>query len=211
MQNRDVAINSRCGTAIVNDFDTPEYATFSTAQRRKWESNMGMDPYSYGYNRATPDEEYMNATTLVRSLVDMVSKNGNLLLNIGPRADGSIPQPEIDALREAGTWLEVNGEAIYNTTYWFQVAEVRNAQTNVRFTQTAEAMYIISLEPPAGGILEVQAPIPILPGDEVSLLGVCNGLRLAWTFDGGLLRVEFDERIIENESHAWVFRVKYSA
>jgi alpha-L-fucosidase len=50
-QGREVTINSRCGVAEVADFDTPEYATFSTSQRRKWESNQGMDPYSYGYNR----------------------------------------------------------------------------------------------------------------------------------------------------------------
>jgi alpha-L-fucosidase len=50
-QGREVTINSRCGVAEVADFDTPEYATFSTSQPRKWESNQGMDPYSYGYNR----------------------------------------------------------------------------------------------------------------------------------------------------------------
>lgn len=210
-QNRDVAINSRCGTALVNDFDTPEYATFSTAQRRKWESNMGMDPFSYGYNRATPNEEYMNATTLISSLVDMVSKNGNLLLNIGPRADGSIPQPEIDALREAGKWLGTNGEAIFNTTFWFQAAEVRNAHTNVRFTQTRDAMYIISLQAPVGSILEVRAPIPIIPGDEVSYLGDSGGKKLAWSFDGEILKVEVDEDIMNAGNHAWVFKVIYLA
>ncbi|KAF2998790.1 hypothetical protein E8E13_000253 [Curvularia kusanoi] len=208
-QNRDVAINSRCGTALANDFDTPEYATFSTAQRRKWESNMGMDPYSYGYNRATPDEEYMNATTLIVSLVDMVSKNGNLLLNIGPRADGSIPQPEVDTLREAGAWLEVNGEAIYNTSYWFQAAEVRNSQTNVRFTQTEGAMYIISLQAPAGGVLDVPARVPILPGDKISLLDDSEGTQLEWTFDGQTLRIQFDQNLIKSGTHAWVFKVNY--
>jgi alpha-L-fucosidase len=206
---RDVAINSRCGTALVNDFDTPEYATFSTAQRRKWESNRGMDPYSYGYNRATPDDQYMNATTLVTTLVDMVSKNGNLLLNIGPRADGTIPQPEIDALRDAGAWLAAQGEAIYNTTYWFQAAEVRDAHTNVRFTQTGDALYVTSLEKPVDGVLEVRAPIPILPGDKVSLLGVAGGEDLEWSFDGGVFRVLFGDRVVDGGSHAWVVKVEY--
>jgi alpha-L-fucosidase len=209
--DRDVAINSRCGTATVNDFDTPEYATFSTAQRRKWESNMGMDPFSYGYNRATPDEEYMNATTLITSLVDMVSKNGNLLLNIGPRADGSIPEPEINALREAGTWLAANGEAIFNTTYWFRAAEVRDAHTDVRFTRKADAMYITSLQAPAGGTLEVRAPIPILPGDEVSLLGVPGAEQLAWSCDGETFKVQIDEDLIKRVKYAWVFKVQYIA
>ncbi|GKT83914.1 tissue alpha-L-fucosidase [Colletotrichum tofieldiae] len=118
-EGRQVAINSRCGIPEAADFDTPEYQTFASAQRRKWESNRGMDPYSYGYNRATKPEEYMNATTIVYSLIDMVSKNGNFLLDIGPRADGTIVQAEMDNLREAGKWIKSHGEAIFNTTYWF--------------------------------------------------------------------------------------------
>jgi alpha-L-fucosidase len=209
--NRDVAINSRCGTALVNDFDTPEYATFSTAQRRKWESNMGMDPFSYGYNRATPDDEYMNATTLTTTLVDMVSKNGNLLLNIGPRADGSIPKPEVQALREAGTWLAAHGEAIFNTTYWFQAAEFRDVRTNVRFTQTGDALYITSLRPLPDGTLEIRAPIPILPGDKVSLIGDPEGQNLAWSFDGEIFKVVCKEHLGRSGRHAWVFKIEYIA
>lgn len=111
-------MNNRCGVAASADFDTPEYATYSTVSERKWESNLGMDPYSYGYNRATPASAYMNATTLIHSLVDMVSKNGNLLLDIGPKADGTIDTTEVAALLEAGIWIKENAESIFNTTYW---------------------------------------------------------------------------------------------
>ena len=85
-QGRQVMTNNRCGTP--GDFDTPEYASYGAVQVRKWESNLGMDPYSYGYNRATPDSSYMTPDTLVTSLMDIISKNGNFLLDVGPTANG---------------------------------------------------------------------------------------------------------------------------
>lgn len=85
---RQVSTNNRCGTP--GDFDTPEYAQYESVQFRKWESSLGMDPYSYGYNAATPDEAYITPQGIVTSLVDIVSKNGNFLLDIGPKADGKM-------------------------------------------------------------------------------------------------------------------------
>lgn len=84
---RQVVTNNRCG--IPGDFDTPEYARYDSVPVRKWESSLGMDPYSYGYNRATPDEAYITPSGIVTSLVDIVSKNGNFLLDIGPTANGT--------------------------------------------------------------------------------------------------------------------------
>lgn len=170
-----------------------------------------MDPYSYGYNRATTDSEYMNATTLITTLVDMVSKNGNLLLNIGPRADGTIPQVEIDNLREAGKWIQTHEKSIFNTTYWFQKAEVKNSRTNVRFTQTDEAFYILSFQKPQGGELVVEAPIPILEGDKVSIVGDSRDQELKWSFDGQVLTVLIEESTLEKIDHCWVFMIEYLA
>lgn len=86
-KGEQVMINNRCG--VPGDFDTPEYARYSAVQRRKWESNLGLDPFSYGYNQATPDSAYLDPASIVTSLVDIVSKNGNFLLDIGPTANGS--------------------------------------------------------------------------------------------------------------------------
>lgn len=66
------------GCGAVPDFDTPEYATFGSIQTRDWESSEGMDPFSYGLNTATTSDEYLNGTGIVQTLVDIVSKNGNL-------------------------------------------------------------------------------------------------------------------------------------
>ncbi|KAL0935970.1 glycoside hydrolase family 29 protein [Colletotrichum truncatum] len=213
-EDRQVAINSRCGIPEAADFDTPEYQTIASAQRRKWESNRGMDPYSYGYNRATKPEEYMNASTIVYSLVDMVSKNGNFLLDIGPRADGTIVQAEMDNLREAGKWIKAHGEAIFNTTYWFIQSEIIGGP-EVRFTQTDEAFYAIFLEKPkvVDGWVSIAAPIPIVDGDVVSLLGVGGGTALEWKSivagDSHELKVKIDEALIEEDEFGWVFKVLY--
>ncbi|KAI0104311.1 glycoside hydrolase family 29 protein [Nemania sp. FL0031] len=215
-EGRQVAINSRCGLAQAADFDTPEYATFASAQARKWESNMGMDPYSYGYNAATPDYAYMNASTLVRTLVDVVAKNGNLLLDIGPRADGTIVQAEVDSLREAGRWICAHGEALFNTTYWFVQSEVLGEGLDVRFTHTDDAFYMLFLEKPVveDGIVGVPAPIPILKGDEVSLLAVDGGGNLAWNMvskgDKKELKVEVDDELLDKDEFCWVFKIKYA-
>ncbi|KAI0129194.1 alpha-L-fucosidase [Xylariales sp. AK1849] len=214
-QNRQVAINSRCGIAEAADFDTPEYQTFSSAQHRKWESNQGMDPYSYGYNRATPDSAYMNASTIVFTLVDMVSKNGNLLLDIGPRADGTIVQQEIDNLREAGEWIKAHEEAIFNTTYWFVQSEIVDGP-EVRFTQTDDAFYILALEKPelSNGTVAITAPIPILEGDEVALLAVEGGESLAWSVSGSgsntVLSLQVSDDLLEAEKFCWVFKISYN-
>jgi alpha-L-fucosidase len=136
-RGKQVLLNNRCG--LPGDFDTPEYARYEAVQVRKWESNLGMDPYSYGYNRATPDEEYLTPGAIVTSLIDIVSKNGNFLLDVGPTANGTIIEIEQRNLRTAGAWIKDHAEAIFNTTYWFITPEEGQA---VRFTQNANAFYI---------------------------------------------------------------------
>lgn len=212
-QGRQVTMNSRCGISAA-DFDTPEYQTFSSAQHYKWESNQGMDPYSYGYNRATAPGDYMNATTVIKTLVDMVSKNGNLLLDIGPRADGTLVEEEVQNLREAGIWIHAHEEALFNTTYWFIQSEIPGGP-DIRFTQTDDAFYILFLDRPtlSGGRVGVAAPIPIMPDDDVSLLAVAGGESLAWEVQGqgtdAELLITVSETLLEQDDHCWVFKVQY--
>ena len=99
-QGRQVVMDNRCG--LPGDFDTPEYARYDAVQVRIWESNLGMDPFSYGYNRATPASQYLSAQGIVTSLMEIVSKNGNLLLDVGPTANGTIVAVEQANLRAAG-------------------------------------------------------------------------------------------------------------
>ena len=80
-----------------------------------WQTDTSVSKISWGYVK---NHDYKSATSLIHDLVDIVSKNGALLLNIGPRPDGTIPEPEQKLLGEIGEWLSVDGEAIYGTRPW---------------------------------------------------------------------------------------------
>ena len=100
-----------------------------------WQTDTSVSYKSWSY---IEDDEFRSATSVVHDLVDIVSKNGNLLLNIGPRADGTIPQEVSEVLLAVGEWLSVNGEAIYGTRHWRRYGE---GPTSVPTTQFAELTY----------------------------------------------------------------------
>ena len=133
------------------DILTPEYTSFAETQAEKWETNRGIG-YSFGYNQAENEDNFISTADLIHLFVDIVSKNGNMLLNIGPRADGSIQDGQLVRLRAIGDWLSVNGEAIYGTRPW-QVAEGSTEGGDpLRFTQKGEALYATLLSQPRPGL-----------------------------------------------------------
>jgi alpha-L-fucosidase len=198
---KDVTVDDRCGIPT-HDFTTPEYTTYPDTVVKKWEASRGLDPRSYGYNQATPDSMYMTADEVVDTLVDVTSKNGNFLLDIGPKADGSIPEIMRTQLLETGEWLKVNGEAVYGTTYWARMA----AQGPLRFTvRQNEAFYVTSLEEP-GDQLVVDAPVPIRDGDRVTMLGYSGSLQ--WTQrDDGKLVIDVPAAARAAGKWAWTFKI----
>jgi alpha-L-fucosidase len=143
----EVVANDRWGLdydgKTLGDFATPERTRMTSIRKDKWETCDSLDPHSWGYNRSLPISEYMTPNQVVDYLADVVSKNGNLLINIGPRADGTIPEVMAACLRRVGEWLRVNGEAIYGSRYWDVPRD-----GDVRFTRKGNVLYAIALEWP---------------------------------------------------------------
>ncbi len=138
-----------------SDFRTPEYARFPTIQAKKWEATRGMS-HSFGFNRNDQEADYASTETLLGDFIDGAAKNGNLLLNVGPRADGSIPEPQAARLKAFGAWLRAHGEAIYGARPWTRAEGVTADGDPVRFTVTGDRLNLIVLGSPTGSELRVQ-------------------------------------------------------
>ena len=143
----DVVINDRWGKETRHHhggYWTTEYTAGMSGMDHPWEESRGMG-FSYGYNRAERLEDYHTGRELVIMLVDIVSRGGNLLLDIGPDADGTIPVIMQERLHQIGDWLSVNGEAIYGTRPWKQTRQwSAGAQPEVKYNSEFESAYDVS-------------------------------------------------------------------
>ena len=134
-----------------------------------WQNDTSVARNSWGY---TEGNDYKKASDIVLDLVDVVSKNGALLLNVGPKSDGTIPEEDANILREIGKWLKANGEAIYDTTYWkvfgegpTEVPEGHFTDTysknftseDIRFTAKGNHIYATILRFPENGEIHIRS------------------------------------------------------
>jgi alpha-L-fucosidase len=199
-----------------------------------WQTDTAISKNSWGYVRP---QDYKTADSIVDDLVDIVSKNGCLLLNIGPRPDGTIPEEEQKILLEIGRWLETNGEAIYGTRPWRIFGEGPTRVAEGMFTDTKRAefgaedfrftesggnggvLYAVALGWPANGRLEVKtlAKGAAVIGD-VKLLGYAGALDWKQTARG--LEVKLPAKRpcdyayalkITDSAYAWGLRASRSA
>jgi alpha-L-fucosidase len=163
-----------------------------------WQTDTSVSNKSWGY---IEHDTFKTPEFVVHELVDIVSKNGNLLLNIGPRSDGTIPEEVQTILRQIGAWLQVNGDAIYGTRPWVVYGEgptkivagsfndtAAGAFTpqDIRFTTKEGALYAIAMGWPADGHLTIHTlnSASDFKVDGVSLLGSSEKIGFKQDADG---------------------------
>jgi len=219
------------GTGVVLTYKVytfPENAAVLDIERGKldalrllpWQTDTSISVKSWGY---VENDMYRSAASLIAELVDVVSKNGNLLLNVGPKADGTIPDEDKKVLLAMGQWLSVNGEAIYGTRPWLVFGEGPTTDAasavkgndekafkaqDIRFTTKDGLLYAIALGWPANGEMTIQvlsAGTPYLqkPIIGVQLLGSHEDLRWKQTTKG--LRIELPSD--KPNDMAYVFKI----
>ena len=161
-----------------------------------WQTDTAVGKNSWGY---TKDNEFKSANKIICDLIDIVSKNGNLLLNIGPRPDGTITDEETRVLLDIGAWMDKNGEGIYGTSFWKQFGEgdvnvtdgffqdnreLAFTSRDFRFTYKEGCIYAFQMKPD-GGDVKIKALRKRIPHDfpvrSVSLLSTGEKLSFERT------------------------------
>ncbi len=184
-----------------------------------WQTDTSVSKNSWGY---VEPQDYKTACSIIGDLVDIVSKNGALLLNIGPRPDGTIPEPEEAILRDIGRWLAVNGEAIYGTRPWTvfgegptQVIEGSFKDTerqpftsqDIRFTTRENTLYAICLDWPEGSVtitsLGEDSPLKMDMIADIHLLGSPTALAWSQGSNGLTIRTPLERPC----DHAYSFKI----
>ena len=184
------------------DFLTPEYRTFKKIQKTKFEVCRGIGN-SFGYNKFETEKHYLSSEELIRMLVDIVSKNGNLLLNVGPKADGTIPEFQKQRLIDLGKWLDVNSEAIFDTRPWKKPRARTLEGINLRFTQKPGLLYAILLDKPKTSQFTIK-DLLIENIVKIELLGHDN--EVSWAQKDGNLELSLSEKL--EDAPAYSFKIK---
>jgi len=224
----DSAAERRQGVVLTyKEHAFPENAAVLDVERAKldalrllpWQTDTSVSIHSWGYVK---NDEYRDAGSLIDELVDVVSKNGNLLLNVGPESDGMIPEQARTTLLQMGAWLKMNGEAIYGSRPWLVYGEgptkvtssARNSDSqqftseDIRFTTHNGALYAIAFGRPVNGELRIRTLYrgnPYLEGSVCSIRLLGSAEALSWSEEGDGLHVKLPAKLPAEP--AFVFRI----
>lgn len=202
----EVVVNDRFARGMPGhhgDYYSSEYQDANIDKQHPWEESRGIGG-SYGYNRAENLEDYSTSAELVSELIDIVSRGGNFLLNVGPTADGRIPVIMQERLIDIGKWLKVNGEAIYGCRS--SIFTGTEGNENFKFTQNGKTCYAFFTEWP-----EDKIEISIPEGtsiQKVRMLGV--NVDATWNIRGNKLIV-YPPHLTINQLpclNAWTLRIE---
>jgi alpha-L-fucosidase len=210
----EIIINNRVGkgrqgmqgmnrdASFVGDFGTPEQEILSTSSDMAWESCMTMND-TWGFK--TSDTAWKSTETLVRNLVDIVSKGGNFLLNVGPTSEGLIPAASVERLKEMGEWVKVNGEAIY------AVKQLRNYKEGdgLRYSLSGDGRTINTfIMNWPGKQLNIKQIKPA-EGSRIRMIGLDSELK--WKYDDKEgLTIELPDQANLPCKYVWVLKVQGS-
>lgn len=233
----EVVINDRWGKGArhkLGGYYTTEYTAGLDTAGHPWEESRGMG-FSYGYNRAENINHYRSDRELLLMLIDLVSRGGNLLLDIGPTADGRIPVIMQERLLQMGLWLKTNGDAIYGTKSWKRTRQwSEGAQPKLEtgeFMTRYEVTDFIERKKPGQAIIEafftakgndLYAIVPRWPGaqftlkdvaapSQVTLLGHEGALKFHTKGEDVVVEMPPPPGDIAHAQHAYVLKLAGSA
>ena len=170
----------------------------------KWQSCTTFGT-SFGYLAAEEADDYphkkKNAGEVIHEMIEVVSRNGNFLINIGPRADGTIPEWQVERLRAMGDWLKINGAAIYGSRYWHTTSQKMG---HLAFTTNGKKLYAICLEKPQPFTIEATKGWTAADVESVRLLG--SEGKVEWAIDENGLRITPPADLGASQ-HAWTFEI----
>lgn len=129
------------------DYLTPEYSIFSDIKKTKWELTRGVGN-SFGYNQFEGPEHHLTGDAIIKLFIDIVSKNGNMLMNIGPKVGGDISELQLKPLLIFGTWLKKNGVGLFGTRPWIRAEGTTTDQIPIRFAQKSDHLFAFLLDKP---------------------------------------------------------------
>jgi alpha-L-fucosidase len=226
--NRSQKYGDHVGVINYKDYAMQEHSAVLDLERGQlgdirplyWQTDTSVSNKSWGYIK---DDTFKSPEFVIDQLIDIVSKNGNLLLNIGPRSDGTIPDEVQRVLLDVGTWLSINGEAIYGTRPWRTYGEgptkvaagsfhdtdtAKYTAEDFRFTTKSDGIYAIGLVWPTSEEAVIRSLAKTVGGEpvqSVALVGSDARLRFEQRADG--LHVQLPAKSLAK--YAYALRVTF--